>query len=83
MMSVKEAAAYCCVCSGLVRAWVASGRLPHLRVGMPNKRGKILIQRDDLDALLAQFKVGASVPEQPKPLPPTPPAFKLKHLKLS
>lgn len=78
-MTVKQAAAYCCVCESVIRGWVATGKLPHYRLGL--KRGKIMIERDDLDALLASFKVTPTTPE-PVPAPALGrPEF--KHLRLS
>lgn len=75
MLSVKEAAARACVCEAVVYGWCSAGRLPHYRVGL--KRGKILIAVEDLDALLASFKVGAS------PTPARPPSRGgFKHLRL-
>lgn len=75
MLTVKEAAARACVCEAVVYGWCSAGRLPHYRFGL--KRGKILIAVEDLDALLAAFKVGA------KPEPKTAPArSKFTHLRL-
>ncbi|MGL6095149.1 MAG: helix-turn-helix domain-containing protein [Fimbriiglobus sp.] len=76
MLTVKQVAVRACVGESLVRRWVRDGTLPHLRVGARGSRGKILVLDNDLDELLARFKVGASVP-RPKPVRSTP----LKHLR--
>lgn len=78
-LSVKEAARRAGVCEGLVRKWIAAGMLPHSRPGAPGKRGKILIAVEDLDTLLASFKVTGPAPSAtPKPAKPV----KLRHLHL-
>jgi hypothetical protein len=81
MLSVKAAAARAGVSEGLVRRWVAAGLLPHFRLGSPGKRGKIGIAPEDLDALLASFKVGKRDLE-PTPAP-SPPRSSFKHLRLN
>lgn len=86
MLSVKQCAARACVCESLVRGWIAAGRLPHYRLGLPGKRGKIAVAVEDLDGLLASFRVGVKspVPEAaPKPVAmPAAAQVKLKHLRL-
>lgn len=77
-LTVKQAAAYCSVCESVVRGWVSSGKLPHYRLGLG--RGKIVIDREDLDALLATFKVGARESEPAES--PAPSLASFKHLKL-
>jgi hypothetical protein len=78
VLSVKEAAAHARVCESVVRGWIKSGLLPHYRLGL--KRGKIAIAIEDLDGLLAGFKVAKKEPEPTKaPAPKS--AF--KHLRLS
>jgi hypothetical protein len=62
----------------LIYALCERRELTHLRVGLPGKRGKILIREEDLDAYLAGLKV-----EGPKaaPLPsPKPRPLRLNHL---
>ena len=66
MLTVKEAAARACVSESLIYAWCQSGALPHFRLGLPGKRGKIAIEVEDLDATLASFKVGRREPEPQK-----------------
>ncbi|QEL19279.1 helix-turn-helix domain-containing protein [Limnoglobus roseus] len=84
MMSIKQAAFYCCVCPNLVRDWVKTGRLAHYRIGAAGKRGKILVLKDDLDQLLASFRVSTPVtqPAVPRASKPVSPHVKLKHLKI-
>jgi hypothetical protein len=65
-LTVSEAAGRACVCDNVVRAWVAAGLLPALRLGMPGRRGKIMIDPDDLDQCLASFKTTAT-PPPPRP----------------
>lgn len=78
MLTVKEAAAHARVCESVVRGWIRDG-LPHFRVGAKGKRGKILIQVEDLDNWLANCRVERKEPEPTKA--PAPSTF--KHLKLS
>ena len=80
MLSVKECAEHATVCESVVRGWITSGLLPHYRLGLPGKRGKIAVAVEDLDGLLASFKVtGAVSVPTPKPQPVRRP---LKHLRL-
>lgn len=80
MLTVAEAAVRACVSEGVIRGWISSGQLPHYRLGMPGRRGKIVIEVEDLDGVLASFKVGKKKPEPPKAPAPRPPV--LKHLSL-
>lgn len=79
MMTVRQAAARATVSESVIRAWVASGSLPHYRLGAPNKRGKIAILPEDLDAFLAGRRVENAPPpprvKKPKPV--------FRHLKVS
>jgi hypothetical protein len=61
-VTVREAAIHACVCESIVRSWVASGQLPHSRIGTLGKRGKIVIAKEDLDGFLANFKVAKKSP---------------------
>lgn len=74
MLTVKQAAARACVSESLIYAWCADGTLPHLRVGRKGKRGHIRIAAEDLEGVLANFKVSG---------PPSPTAPILKHLHLA
>lgn len=69
MLTVKEAAKTAGVCEGVVRAWVASGKLPHFRLGRPGRRGKIVIASEDLSGFLTALRTGGQV-VKPKPRPP-------------
>lgn len=80
MLTVAEAAKHARVCESIIRQWVASGALPHYRLGAQGKRGKIMIEVEDLDGVLASFKVSKREPE-PKKAPA--PKHVLKHLRLS
>ena len=79
MLTVAEAAVYATVSERLIRQWITDGQLPVVRVGARNKRGHIRIQREDLDGLLASFKVTKKRPEPIK----APARNSFKHLKLS
>lgn len=57
MLTVKQAAERIGVSESLIYAWVQSGSLPHYRLGRSRKRGKIMIDPEDLAALLASMKV--------------------------
>ena len=56
-LTVAEAAARAAVSESLVYAWCADGTLPHSRLGRKGKRGTIRIAVEDLDGVLAAFKV--------------------------
>ncbi len=66
MLTVAEAAARACVSESLIYAWCSDGTLPHTRIGRKGRRGHIRISVEDLDGVLAAFKVSgptsASVP---------------------
>lgn len=81
MLSVRQAAARAGVCPSLVYGWVASGELPHFRLGAKGRRGKVAIAEADLDAFLASRKRQGRQ-EVPPPSPKKPP-IRLKHLGLS
>ena len=64
-MTVAKAAARAAVSESLIYAWCADGTLPHTRVGRRGKRGHIRIAAEDLDGVLASFKVEAK-PTRPQ-----------------
>lgn len=81
-MTVAEAAKHLNVSDSLIYAWCADGTLPHMRVGRTGKRGHIRIAVEDLDAVMAAFKVCGKVREPiATPTLPTP-KLKLRHLRL-
>lgn len=57
MLTPKQAAERACVSESLIYAWCADGTLPHMRVGRKGKRGHIRIAVEDLDGVLASFRV--------------------------
>lgn len=59
VLTVAQAALRAAVSDSLIYAWCADGTLPHTRVGRKGKRGHIRIAAEDLDALMASFKVEA------------------------
>ncbi len=81
MLTVAEAARHACVCESMIRQWVRDGTLPHYRLGAKGKRGKIAIAVEDLDGVLAGFKVAKRGPEPIKASAPVRHIF--KHLKLT
>ena len=78
-MTVAEAAKHARVCESIIRQWVSSGLLPHYRLGAKGRRGKIMIEVDDLVETLASFKVTGPAS---KPAPKTKPKVTLRHLRL-
>lgn len=78
-LTVKQAASYASVGAALVYGWCADGTLPHMRVGARGKRGKILIAVEDLDAVLASFKIGKREPT----VAPAPPVTAYRHVRLA
>jgi excisionase family DNA binding protein len=87
-LTVKEAAARARVSEPIVRGWVRDRLLAHFRLGARGRRGKIAIAAEDLDGLLASFRVVAASANEPasKPGPTSVPAARrkpvLKHLRL-
>jgi hypothetical protein len=79
---VKQAASHASVSVALIYAWCRDGTLPHMRVGAWGKRGHIRIAVEDLDAVLAGFKVGKREPT-PAPLPAPAPITAYRHVRLS
>ncbi|QEG26692.1 Helix-turn-helix domain protein [Gemmata obscuriglobus] len=57
MLTVREAAERAAVSESLIYAWCADGTLPHMRLGRKGKRGTIRIRVEDLDGMMAAFKV--------------------------
>ena len=83
VLSVKECAEHATVCESVVRGWITSGLLPHYRLGLPGKRGKIVILIEDLNRLIASFKVERKRPEAIRPpAQKSPTSLRLRHLRL-
>ena len=61
-MTVAVAAARAAVSESLIYAWCADGTLPHTRLGRKGKRGTIRVAAEDLDGVLASFKVAGEQP---------------------
>lgn len=59
LLTAKQAAEYATVSLSLMYQWIEQRRIPHLRAGGKNKRGKILIDKEDLDRFLVTLKVSA------------------------
>ena len=80
MYTVKSASERLSVCPSVVYDLVASGALPHYRIGKKGCRGAIRIAEPDLEAYLDSQKrdKGQEV------IPPAPrkPRVTLKHLRL-
>ena len=81
LMTPKQAAERACVSLGLIYQWCQSGALPHLRVGSPGRRGKILIEGNDLDGYLASFKVTSEVSNTVPA--PSPAKSTFRHLRIN
>ena len=71
LLSVKEAAEVASVCSSLVYGWCSEQLLIHYRFGAKGKRGKVMVDEEDLEAFLASCRCEAR--------PEVPP---LKHIRL-
>jgi excisionase family DNA binding protein len=74
VLTVNEAAARLGVSKSLVYALVERRMIPHFRVGLPGRRGKILFREEDLDAYLAGLKVEGGAAQAPSGRP-------LKHIR--
>ena len=59
-LTVKEAAVYAGVSASLIYHWTATRQLTHYRCGIERRRGKILIETEDLDVFLKARKVEAA-----------------------
>jgi excisionase family DNA binding protein len=80
MYTVRTAAEKLGLCPSVVYSLVASGTLPHYRLGKQPGKGAIRISEADLDAFLKTRKRE----KEPEATPPAPrkPAIVLKHLRL-
>jgi predicted site-specific integrase-resolvase len=79
MFTPKQLAERAGVSTNLIYGWCQAGLLPHLRLGAPGKRGKILITEEDWAAFLAAHRVvGSGLREDPV----TRPVPRFKHVKL-
>ena len=84
MLTVKAAAARACVSEALIYAWCSDGTLPHTRVGRKGKRGHIRIAVEDLDGVMAAFKVsGPSASARPSSGSPALPFSELNPKRLA
>jgi excisionase family DNA binding protein len=63
LLKVEQAAEYLAVSTALIYQLCASGRLPHVRLGKPGRRGCIRLAAADLEAFLAAQK--RQKPEEP------------------
>jgi excisionase family DNA binding protein len=81
VLTVAEAAKHATVSEALVRIWIREGTLPHFRLGRKGKRGSIRIAVEDLDGLLANFRVEKREPERLK-APVRKPSV-LHHIRIS
>ncbi len=81
-LSPQLAAAQACVCINLIYQACAAGTIAHLRLGGTGKRGKILIEQEDLEAWLCSKKVGRVQESRPHPPKRKSVMPTLRHLKL-
>jgi excisionase family DNA binding protein len=72
-LTIKQAAVAADVSESLVYQWCQERRLPHYRFGGSGKRGRILIDDEELKTFLASCRVPAG--EQ------APPAGTLRHIR--
>lgn len=79
-LTTKQAAHRAGVSVSMIYQWCNERLLVHYRCGAKGRRGKILVEDSDLDALLAKFRVAAD--ELPSPPPVSQPARKKTPLKL-
>jgi excisionase family DNA binding protein len=70
-LTPKEAADYAGVSDSMIYQWCDERRLAHYRVGGKGRRGKILIDPDDLDAVLASCRIAPAAADRPVPQPRT------------
>jgi excisionase family DNA binding protein len=79
-LTVRQAAQRAGVSTKLIYQWTTGEkRLPHFRLGGKGRRGKVVIESEDLDAFLAAQKVEGGTEPPPAPKPATPLS---RHLKL-
>jgi len=71
MLTVAQSALHACVSESLIYAWVSDGTLPHTRVGRKGKRGHIRIAEEDLDGVMASFKVSSTQDSSGSPALPS------------
>jgi excisionase family DNA binding protein len=81
MLTPKQLAERTGISPNLVYTWCERGLLPHVRLGAPGKRGKILIAEEDWAAFLAARRVGECGPALS--VPPPKATTRFRHLKLS
>jgi excisionase family DNA binding protein len=81
VLTVTEAASRAGVSVSLIYVWCADGTLSHLRVGRKGKRGHIRIAEEDLDTVLAEFKV-AKPAIKPASQGGISPPLRLKHVRV-
>jgi excisionase family DNA binding protein len=53
MLTVQQAAEQIGVSGSLIYEWCHAGLLPHYRFGRPGRRGKVMIDSDELAAFVA------------------------------
>jgi excisionase family DNA binding protein len=56
-LTVKEAGEHAGVSQALIYQWCHEQRLPHYRFGTEGKRGKILVDPEDLDRFMQECRV--------------------------
>lgn len=68
LLSVKEAANRLGVSPSLVYQWCTEKRLPHIRLGRAKRRGKILLEEQDVLAFLTAARIEAGEETSPEEL---------------
>lgn len=79
-LSVNMIRDRCGVSKALIYSWIESGALPHYRFGRKGRRGKIMVQEDELEGFLAGMR-GQAAPNNPAPGEMR--TVKLENLKLN
>lgn len=73
VLTVRQAAGHAEVSESLIYAWCNDGTLSHSRIGRKGKRGHIRIAIEDLEIVMASFRVQPSVATPKIPLTPSRP----------
>ena len=69
LMTVKQAMQKTGISQSLLYALCGEGRLPHYRIGTGGRRGKVMIDEDDLSAFLSRCRIAGLPPQAPPTAP--------------
>lgn len=65
MLTIRQVAKRCNVSESLVYAWTQSGILPSYRFGREGKRGRVMVDENELEGFIAGMKAPARAEEAP------------------